>query len=283
MRGNCHRRTLNFGPTPSSQSRPRDTLSNHRVPASDTGLLSVRLTRYNPRQGRLCLPAILDFLSIIMSPIQRVTRAQNHLEDSSPYGYRPSQAPGVAYLVLFSLAAILHIGLGFRYKYWIVFVTLIPGGLRECLISPWTIGMVHADHGDIVEIIGWAGRLWSSKNDLNSNPFFDADLLVSFPTSVLYQSRNRCIFLLRPPLVSSLLLSIVQPLWPGLADARSQPHSRPRLLLRLGLHRPRLLHHATRLRLLACQTENVPCDLRHGRCHLARPPGDRWGKGGGGG
>lgn len=179
MRGNCHRRTLNFGPTPSShisacfRSRRRDTLSNHRVPASDTGLLSVRLTRYNPRQGRLCLPAILDFLSIIMSPIQRVTRAQNHLEDSSPYGYRPSQAPGVAYLVLFSLAAILHIGLGFRYKYWIVFVTLIPGGLRECRSSlrGRTIGMVHADHGDIVEIIGWAGRLWSSKNDLNLNPF----------------------------------------------------------------------------------------------------------------
>jgi len=47
----------------------------------------------------------------------------------------PSQAPGVAYLVLFSLAAILHIGLGFRYKYWIVFVTLIPGGLRECRSS----------------------------------------------------------------------------------------------------------------------------------------------------
>ena len=56
---------------------------------------------------------------------------KNALEYQSPYGYTPSLAPGVAYLVVFSLLTLIHTGLAIKYKYWIVFVTLVPGGIRE--------------------------------------------------------------------------------------------------------------------------------------------------------
>ncbi|KAK1920776.1 RTA1 like protein-domain-containing protein [Papiliotrema laurentii] len=75
----------------------------------------------------------------------------NHLELQSPYGYTPSLAPSMAYLVVFSVLTLVHVILGIRYKYWVVFVTLVPGG--------------------ILEIVGWAGRLWSHYKVLNSNPF----------------------------------------------------------------------------------------------------------------
>jgi hypothetical protein len=60
-----------------------------------------------------------------------VARATNHLEESSPYGYTPSKAPGYAYVIIFAVAVLLHVVLGWRYKYWIAFVTLVPGGIRE--------------------------------------------------------------------------------------------------------------------------------------------------------
>lgn len=61
-----------------------------------------------------------------------VTRL-NYLEVRSPYGYTPSLAPGVAYLVVFALISLLHIYLGVRYKYWVVFATLVPGGICASL------------------------------------------------------------------------------------------------------------------------------------------------------
>lgn len=58
--------------------------------------------------------------------------AVNHLTLRSPYGYIPSKAPGIAYVVVFAALTLAHIGLGIRYRYWLVFATLVPGGLREC-------------------------------------------------------------------------------------------------------------------------------------------------------
>jgi hypothetical protein len=67
---------------------------------------------------------------MIDSAISLLARV-NHLEQSSPYGYVPGKAPGYAYVVVFGVGLVLHIGLAVRYKYWIAMVTLIPGGLCE--------------------------------------------------------------------------------------------------------------------------------------------------------
>ncbi|ORY26063.1 RTA1 like protein-domain-containing protein [Naematelia encephala] len=74
----------------------------------------------------------------------------------NPYGYVPELAAGIAYVVCFAILTILHLGLAIRYRYWIVLCTLVPG---EKLITP------------TVEIIGWAGRLWSHYDISGINPF----------------------------------------------------------------------------------------------------------------
>ena len=104
-------------------------------------------------------------------------RAVNHLELSSPYVYTPSKAPGYAYIAVFGLGLLIHVILGFKYKYWIAFVTLIPGGVRESLsigpppLSLFCVVETKCELNKTVEVTGWAGRLWSSYKVLNSNPF----------------------------------------------------------------------------------------------------------------
>ena len=61
----------------------------------------------------------------------RAGSTHHRLGSVSPYGYTPSLAPSLAYLVVFSVLTLAHIVMGIRYKYWIVFVTLVPGGLCE--------------------------------------------------------------------------------------------------------------------------------------------------------
>ncbi|WWC87460.1 uncharacterized protein L201_002349 [Kwoniella dendrophila CBS 6074] len=74
----------------------------------------------------------------------------NHT-DSSNYGYIPTEAWCIAFIVLFSVSALVHSYQAFRSKYWIIYPTLILGAL--------------------VEILGWSGRLWSSRNVLLLTPF----------------------------------------------------------------------------------------------------------------
>ena len=75
----------------------------------------------------------------------------NYLEVRSPYDYTPSLAPGLAFSIVFGVITLVHCGIAIRYRNWVAFVALIPGG--------------------ILEIIGWAGRVWSHYKVLNSNPF----------------------------------------------------------------------------------------------------------------
>ena len=70
---------------------------------------------------------------------------------TSLYGYEPSIAPSAAYLAVYAVGTVLHTGLAVKYKYWIAFATLVPGG--------------------ILEVLGWAGRYWSHSSPLNFNPF----------------------------------------------------------------------------------------------------------------
>lgn len=69
----------------------------------------------------------------------------------SPYGYIPGMANTIAFTTVFSLLTLVHLILAVKYKYWSAIVTMVIGGL--------------------LEIIGWAARLWSAKNVLIWDPF----------------------------------------------------------------------------------------------------------------
>lgn len=69
----------------------------------------------------------------------------------SPYGYTPSLSSTVAYTVVFALLTIVHLVLAVKFKYASAIATMVAGG--------------------VLEVIGWAGRLWSHKNVLLWDPF----------------------------------------------------------------------------------------------------------------
>lgn len=94
---------------------------------------------------------------MIDSAISLLARV-NHLEQSSPYGYTPGKAPGYAYVVVFGVGLLLHIGLAVRYKYWIAMVTLIPGGLCEwSVVSLARRGGWDESHASAGWEVVWAG------------------------------------------------------------------------------------------------------------------------------
>ncbi|KAF5967122.1 RSB1-like integral membrane transporter [Fusarium bulbicola] len=66
------------------------------------------------------------------------------------YGYVPSTAAGIVFCVLFGLSTIVHIIQLGRSKIWWCSVFVVGG---------------------LVEIIGWAGRAWSSQCPYNSTAF----------------------------------------------------------------------------------------------------------------
>jgi hypothetical protein len=47
----------------------------------------------------------------------------------SPYGYKPNAGAAIAFIAIFSVLAIAHIIQGWRYKYWIVYPTLVTGSI----------------------------------------------------------------------------------------------------------------------------------------------------------
>lgn len=105
------------------------------------------------------------------STVDLVERAKNHLSYTSPYGYNPTKAAGIAFVVVFAAILFLHIGLAVKYKYWIVFATLVPGTCRE---SPCALDQKYVNQtltARVVEVLGWGGRLWSSYHVLKVTPF----------------------------------------------------------------------------------------------------------------
>jgi hypothetical protein len=75
----------------------------------------------------------------------------NYLELESPYPYTPDLATCLSYTIIFGLLTLIHCVLAIKYRYWVMLYVLIPGGL--------------------LEVLGWAGRLWSHYNVLDSDPF----------------------------------------------------------------------------------------------------------------
>ncbi|KAL4243408.1 hypothetical protein ABKN59_001269 [Abortiporus biennis] len=70
---------------------------------------------------------------------------------TSPYGYTPTLWICAIFIALFSLSTLIHIGQATYFRMWWLFPTACLAGL--------------------IEIIGWSGRIWSSKNVLLLDPF----------------------------------------------------------------------------------------------------------------
>ncbi|KAJ6115533.1 hypothetical protein N7523_005950 [Penicillium sp. IBT 18751x] len=78
------------------------------------------------------------------------------------YGYVPTLGAGIAYLVLFGLSMILHI-------------------IQMCWKRTWWTSVFAI--GCLVEVIGWAGRTWSSECPYNSTAFLmQISTLIIAPT-----------------------------------------------------------------------------------------------------
>ncbi|KAH9949746.1 RTA1-domain-containing protein [Amylocystis lapponica] len=75
-----------------------------------------------------------------------------HRDDpKAQYGYIPTEWIAILFIVLFSITTLLHVGQAIRSRiYWLLATSCIAG---------------------LLEIIGWAGRLWSSKNPYNLSPY----------------------------------------------------------------------------------------------------------------
>ncbi|KAJ3488238.1 hypothetical protein NLI96_g2984 [Meripilus lineatus] len=74
-----------------------------------------------------------------------------HTGPDGPYGYVPTEWICILFVVLFSVTSALHLGQALYYRLWFLFPTVILGGIGE--------------------IIGWSGRLWSSRNITLLDPF----------------------------------------------------------------------------------------------------------------
>ncbi|KAE8442669.1 hypothetical protein EG329_002967 [Mollisiaceae sp. DMI_Dod_QoI] len=67
-----------------------------------------------------------------------------------PYGYTPSLAAGIVFCALFGFAMLLHTFTSVRYRVWWQLVFTV---------------------GALTEVIGWAGRTWSSQCPFMTTPF----------------------------------------------------------------------------------------------------------------
>ncbi|TFK62181.1 RTA1-domain-containing protein [Pluteus cervinus] len=88
------------------------------------------------------------------------------VNNDSPYGYVPTESICILFLVLFSLSTIAHTGQATYYRMWWLFPTVITGGIGE--------------------ILGWTGRLWSSRNVELQTPFMiEISTTIISPTFIL--------------------------------------------------------------------------------------------------
>ncbi|KAF8579280.1 RTA1 like protein [Ramaria rubella] len=81
---------------------------------------------------------------------------------TSRYGYVPTLWVCITFVTLFGLTSIIHLGQAFIFKprlYWLIPTTVMCG---------------------VGEVIGWSGRLWSSKNPENANAF-----LIQISTTII--------------------------------------------------------------------------------------------------
>jgi len=74
-----------------------------------------------------------------------MTRSKHSTNDVDlPYNYVPTESVCIVFVVLFSVLTVVHIAQASRFRLWWLFPTAVLCGL--------------------LEILGWSGRLWSSRN-----------------------------------------------------------------------------------------------------------------------
>ncbi|KAF5379569.1 hypothetical protein D9757_009263 [Collybiopsis confluens] len=85
--------------------------------------------------------------------VSRAESAQAQAQDVNPdpYGYRPTPAVCVLFLVLFGASTFIHFWQAIAYRKWFFLYTAVFAGL--------------------IELAGWSGRFWSSQNLSNGNAF----------------------------------------------------------------------------------------------------------------
>lgn len=79
------------------------------------------------------------------------TSTHHHHEDGSAYGYTPTLWICILFLTLYSISFALHTIQALKFRTW------------------WMVPTMSL--GCVGEMIGWSGRLWSSKNVKLLNPF----------------------------------------------------------------------------------------------------------------
>ncbi|KAE9396597.1 RTA1-domain-containing protein [Gymnopus androsaceus JB14] len=72
-------------------------------------------------------------------------------DDLNPYGYTPSFAVGILFMTLFGISTFTHFCQAIAYRKWFFLYTAVFAGL--------------------IELAGWYGRVWSSKNVDNADAF----------------------------------------------------------------------------------------------------------------
>ncbi|KAJ7171191.1 RTA1-like protein [Mycena filopes] len=81
-------------------------------------------------------------------------------DSQNSYGYTPSEAAGIVFIVLFGISTLTHAAQATYYKMW----WLLP---TACLCG-------------VGELVGWSGRLWSS-----FNPFADDPFMMEITTTII--------------------------------------------------------------------------------------------------
>ncbi|GJE86154.1 RTA1 domain-containing protein [Phanerochaete sordida] len=91
------------------------------------------------------------FPTVLPSGLGNVTVPHRHQGVDSPYNYVPTLWICALFVALFSLSALIHLVEAIYTRLWF----MIPTAVLAC----------------ITEVIGWSGRLWSSKNPSLLDPF----------------------------------------------------------------------------------------------------------------
>lgn len=84
----------------------------------------------------------------------------------TPYGYDPSLATGIVFTVLYALSMAMHIFTSIRYRVWWQMVFAV-GALSKCYNTPFCEILTRST----AEVLGWAGRTWSSPCPYQTTPF----------------------------------------------------------------------------------------------------------------
>jgi hypothetical protein len=106
----------------------------------------------------------------------------------TPYGYVPSLAAGIVFLVLFGLTMVGQaIQFAWKRTWWCAVFAV--GSLSKYFFTLRFFCTVCSYHTITAEVIGWAGRTWSAECPYNTNAF-----LMQITTLIIGKPPNHTCF-----------------------------------------------------------------------------------------